>query len=99
MLRVTDDILEVRCWAEARDGWPCRDAENGRLSLSFPGKPCSGIEVGWDEFEPTFCAAHCVFIWDDSPCSQLCFIGSEEEARAWFEAEARAGAALPAIPI
>ncbi len=98
MLRVTDDILEVRCWAEARGGRPCRDPESGRLELAFPGEACSGIEVGWDEFEPTFCVARCVFVCDDAPGSRLCFIGSEPEARAWFEEEARAGAAAPAIP-
>jgi hypothetical protein len=98
MLRVTDDILELRCWAEARGARPCRDVGDGHLRLTFPGDSCGAVEVGWDEFEPTFCASRSVFVWDDTPCSRLCFVGNEEEARAWFEAEARAGAAAPAIP-
>ncbi|HET8538797.1 MAG TPA: hypothetical protein VFL83_02875 [Anaeromyxobacter sp.] len=83
MLRVTDDVLEVRRWAEARGGRPCRDAATGRLRLAFAGDACS-IEVGWEEFEPAFCASRCVFVYDDAPGARRHFVGATDEARAFL---------------
>ncbi len=90
MLRVTSDVLELRRWVEARGGRPCRDARSGRLVIAFPGDACT-IEVGWDEFEPAFCASHCVFVCDDAPGGRCHFVGGMDEAEA-FVAGARSGA-------
>jgi hypothetical protein len=81
MLRVTDDILEVRHWAEERGGRAGRQAD-GRLRVCF-GERLDVAVVGWDEFEPTFCAGRCVFVYDDAPDCTNHFIGSEQEARAF----------------
>jgi hypothetical protein len=92
VLHVTEDIVELRRWTEARRGWPCRDPAQGRLRLAFPGEPCSDIEVDWDEFEATFCAGRCVLVYDDGLGARHWFIGSEAEARA-FVAQAGPGGA------
>jgi hypothetical protein len=94
MLHVTDDVMELRAWAESRGGWPCRDEVTGRLAVAFPGGGDHGVEIGWDEFEPTFCQGRCVFVYDDAMGSRRCFVGSEAEARA-FVAWSGAGAAAP----
>jgi len=80
MLRVTQDVVQVRSWVEARDGWPCRRLD-GRVALNFPGEICRGLEVGWGEFEPNFCAGRLVFVHDDVAGSRAWFIGSPGEAR------------------
>ena len=81
MLRVTDDILELRQWAEERGGQPCRRPD-GRVALCFGDRP-DLTPVGWDEFEPTFCAGRCAFVYDDAPDCRHHFIGSDDEARAY----------------
>ena len=91
MLRVTSDVVELRRWAEARDGRPCRDEESGRLRVAFPGDPCS-VDVGWDEFEPAFCAARSVFVYDDAPDARRHFIGAVEEAETFLSGHERPGA-------
>ncbi len=83
MLRVTSDVVELRRWAEARDGRPCRDETSGRLRIAFAGDPCS-VDVGWDEFEPAFCAGRCVLVYDDAPDARRHFIGGAEEADAFL---------------
>ncbi len=93
MLRVTDDVLELRRWAEARGGSPCRDAATGRLRIAFADDPCS-VEVGWNEFEPAFCAGRCVFVYDDAPDGHRHFVGGMEEAQAFLCGDA----AAPATP-
>ncbi len=95
MLRATDDVAEMRHWAEERGARPCRGPRDGRLALAMPGEGCPGIEVGWDEFEPTFCIGRCVFVYDDAPSGRTWFIGSEREAR---EFAARAVSGSPAPP-
>ncbi len=92
MYRVTQDVMELRHWAEARGAQPCRDAESGRIAFAFGGEPCA-VPVGWDEFEPAFCATRCVFVYDDAPGSRRHFLGSEPEAQAFVcggDAPARA---------
>lgn len=91
MLRVTSDVVELRRWAEARGGQPCRDTASGRLRVAFPGDACA-VEVGWDEFEPAFCAARCVFVYDDAPGGRRHFVGGLDEAQAYLAADARHGA-------
>jgi hypothetical protein len=91
MLRVTDDVLELRRWAEARGGRPCRDGTSGRLRVAFAGDSCS-VYVGWDEFEPAFCAGRCAFVYDDAPDARRHFIGTLDEAQAFLAAGARGGA-------
>lgn len=86
MLRVTQDVVELRRWAEARGARPCRDRSTGRPALVFGDDPCA-VPVGWDEFEPTFCAGRCVFVYDEAPGSRRAFVGTAEEARAWVAAE------------
>ncbi len=90
MLRVTEDVLEMRHWAESRGASPCRDAATGKLGLAFPGERCEGVAVGWGEFEPTFCSGRCVFVYDDALGATRWFIGDAEEARR-FVASARSG--------
>ncbi len=92
MLRVTDDVLELRRWAEARGGRPCRDAATGRLRIAFVDDPCS-VGVGWDEFEPAFCAGRCVFVYDDAPDARRHFVGPMEEAQAFLCGDGPAAAA------
>ncbi len=84
MLRVTDDILEVRRWAEERGGRPCRDA-GGRVGLCFGADPSPAACVGWDEFETNFEVSHDVLVYDDAPGCSHCFIGTAAEARAYVE--------------
>jgi hypothetical protein len=85
MLRVTDDILEVRHWAEERGGTPCRRAD-GKVALCF-GDRLDVSVVGWDEFEPTFVLGHSVLVYDDAPDCTHHFIGSPDEARAYVAAQ------------
>jgi hypothetical protein len=85
MLRVTDEILEVRCWAEERGGKPCRGVD-GRVGLCF-GDRIDVALVGWDEFEPTFRLGRCVLVYDDAPDCRHHFIGSQDEARAYVAAQ------------
>lgn len=91
MLRVTADVLELRRWAEARGGRPCRDPESGRLKVAFAGDPCA-VEVGWEEFEPAFRATRCVLVYDEAPGVKRHFVGPVEEAQAWVSADRGAGA-------
>ena len=84
MLRVTDDILEVRHWAEERGACPCRDAQ-GRIGLCF-GDRVDVALVGWDEFEPSFVLGRRVLVYDDAPDCRHHFIGTQEEARAYVAA-------------
>jgi hypothetical protein len=95
MLRTTQDIVELRHWAEARGAQPCRDEASGRLGLALPGQPCSAREVGWDEFEPTFMLSRCVFVYDDAPGARRFFVGGAEEAHAYVENEMTGGAYAP----
>lgn len=85
MLRVTEDVLEMRRWAETHGARPCRDAATGRLWLSMVDDPCA-FPVGWDEFEPAFCAGRCVFVYDDAPGSPRFFVGAQDEARRFVSA-------------
>jgi hypothetical protein len=80
MLHVTEDVLEIRHWAERHGARPCRDPGDGRLSLALPGEPCPA-EIGWDEFEPSFCVARLLFVYDDAPGRTRFFVGSEPDAR------------------
>lgn len=83
MLRVTQDVVELRHWAESRGARPCRDPGNGgRIGLSFPDDSCP-FPVGWDEFEPTFMYSRSVFVYDESPGSRRHFLGTEDEAHAF----------------
>ncbi len=86
MLRVTQDVLELRRWAEARGAKPCRDRSTGRLALVFARDPCA-VPVGWDEFEPAFCASRCVFVYDEAPGSRRSFVGPADEAKAFAASE------------
>ncbi len=92
MLRTTQDVVEIRHWAQARGARPCRDPESGRIALALPGAPCRGEPVGWEEFEPTFMWNHDVFVYDDAPGARRWFIGSIEDAHAYVEAERAGGA-------
>lgn len=91
MLRVTQDVVELRHWAESRGARPCRDPASGRIALSFPGDPCA-FPVGWDEFEPAFMFSRSVFVYDEAPGSRRHFLGSWDEAHA-FVAKATGEAA------
>ena len=91
MLRVTEDVLELRRWAEARGGRPCRDAVSGRLRVAFAGDRCA-VEVGWEELEPAFCAGRCVFVYDHAPGARRHFVGGIDEALAFLASDARPGA-------
>lgn len=85
MFRTTQDVVELRRWAEMRGARPCRDDRTGRLALVMPNRPggCA-LEVGWDEFEPTFLASGEVFVYDDAPGHARCFIGPAAEAHAFI---------------
>jgi hypothetical protein len=83
MLRTTEDVLELRRWAEERGGAPCRRLD-GRIGLCFGGDPRPAVFVDWDEFEVNFCLGRCVFVYDDSPGSACSFVGDAEEARAFI---------------
>ncbi|HET9599514.1 MAG TPA: hypothetical protein VFP65_28320 [Anaeromyxobacteraceae bacterium] len=82
MLRVTDDVLELRSWAEERGGQPCRQPD-GRLAFRFGPDLGDALHVGWDEFEAAFVHARRAFVYDDSPGCTQCFVGTSEEARAF----------------
>jgi hypothetical protein len=83
MYRTTQDVLELRRWAEARAVRPCRDESTGRLVLARPGQGLV-CDVGWEEFEPAFLTRHDVCIYDEAPGSALCFVGPPEEAAAFL---------------
>jgi hypothetical protein len=91
MLRVTADVLELRRWAEARGGRPCREPESGRLRVAFDGDRCA-VDVGWDEFEPAFRAGRCAIAYDDAPGARRHFIGAADEVDAYLCADARPAA-------
>ena len=82
MLRVTDDLLELRQWVEARAGHPCRRPD-GALALCFEAIPAPALLVDWGEFEATFVAARCVLVYDDAPGCNRCFVGPVSEAQAY----------------
>jgi len=87
MLRTTQDIVEIRRWAEGRGARPGREEASGRLvvAVSFPA---GGVrEVDWAEFEPTFMGCGAVFVYDDAPGASRCFVGPRAEAQALVEAE------------
>ena len=83
MVRVTEDLIEVRRWAEHRGGQPCRRPD-GSLAFAFRDAISPGLPVGWDEFETNFVLARCVLVYDESPGSPRCFVGPAESARAWI---------------
>lgn len=85
MLRTTQDVVELRRWAESRGGRPCREGRSGRLGLAFAGEPCP-FPVGWDEFEPAFCASRSVFVYDEGPGAHRFFVGPQDEAHAFVAA-------------
>ena len=85
MLRVTDDLLELRRWAEERGGIPCRRLD-GRLALCFGDGERPGLIVGWDEFESNFVLSRGALVYDDAPGCTHCFVGTALEARAWVAA-------------
>ncbi len=97
MLRTTDDVVEVRRWAECRSAQPCRDAESGHLRLVLGQPSSASCGVGWDEFESTFVLTRCVLVYDDAPGSSTCFVGPPDEARA-FVAQAACGPAYAPPP-
>lgn len=79
MLRVTQEVVRVRRWAEERGGTPCRRLD-GRIALNLPGDICRGVGIGWDEFEPVFCAGRLAFAHGEAG-SRTWFIGTPLEAR------------------
>jgi hypothetical protein len=83
VFRTTQDVVEVRRWAEIHGARPCRDELTGRLLLAFPGEG-GAFEVGWDEFEPTFLLNHDVFVCDDALGHTTNFIGGAAEAHAFL---------------
>lgn len=94
MLRVTQDVLEIRRWAETHGARPCREEASGRLLLVLGGEPCAVLGVGWDEFEPAFLASQSVCVYDDSPGVRRVFVGPPDEARRFVHGSP--GAAAPA---
>jgi hypothetical protein len=95
MVQVTQDVVRVRSWVQSRSGWPCRRLDGG-IAVAFPGDRCRGIEIGWGEFEPNFCARRYVLVHDDALGSTRCFLGTAEAARS-FLAEAASAAPLPGV--
>jgi hypothetical protein len=85
MLRVTEDVLEVRRWAERHGARPCRDQETGHLKLAMPGERCT-VDVGWAEWEPAFVWGRNVLVYDDAPGVGPHFVGDEAQARRWLAA-------------
>ncbi|ACG74981.1 conserved hypothetical protein [Anaeromyxobacter sp. K] len=85
MLRTTQDVVELRRWAEARAARPCREEASGRLALAMPGESCPAElqEVGWEEFEPAFSYSRAVAVYDDAPGGRRCFVGGYDEAHAF----------------
>jgi hypothetical protein len=94
MYRTTQDVIELRRWAETRGARPSREKETGRLRLAFPGD-AGGCDVGWDEFEPAFLTRRDVFVYDDAPGAGSCFLGPAEEAHAFICGGPGAGAGSP----
>jgi len=91
MLRATQDLMEVRRWAEARGARPCRDQATGRIRLAFEGEgACDATGVGWDEFEPVFVLGRQVFVYDAAPGGRRFFLGDEASAREYVSADERA---------
>ncbi len=86
MLRSSEDVVEIRRWAECRGARPGRDAASGRLRLAFPGEPCDACEIGWDEFEVTLLVSRAVFVYDDAPGATRVFVGSRDEAHRFIAA-------------
>jgi hypothetical protein len=85
MFRTTQDVVELRHWAESRGARPCRDEATGRLGLVIPGHACPATqEVGWDELESTFMVSRSVFVYEDAPGGHRWFIGSSDEAHAFL---------------
>ena len=82
MLRATQDLLELRNWAERRGGSPCRHW-HGRIGLCCGAVPGPALRVGWDEFEINFRLGQSVCVYDDGPGSNNVFIGSGDEARSY----------------
>jgi hypothetical protein len=82
MLRVTQDVVELRGWVQSRGGWPVRERD-GRITVSYPGDRGRAAEIGWEEFEAVFCSCGWVLVYDDAPGSRRCLVGSVEEARAF----------------
>ncbi len=98
MLRVTDDLIELRHWAEHRGGRPCRCLD-GRPCLSFDFGADQPVPVGWDEFEAAFVLGRCVLAYDDAPGSRRCFIGTEPDVRAFVAGlDPRARGAAGPVP-
>ncbi len=83
MYRTTQDVVELRRWAEMHGARPCRDERTGRLLLVLPGEG-GACDVGWDEFEPAFLACHDVFVYDDAPGRPRCFVGAAADAHAFI---------------
>jgi len=79
MLRVTDEIVELRHVAEARGIWPHRHV-NGSLAL-LPGEAISFFPVSWGEFEATFRIGRQVLVYDDAPGACSAFVGTAQEVR------------------
>lgn len=96
MLRTTEDLLELRRWAEARGGAPCRSPD-GRVGLCFGGDPAPALLVGWDEFGANFKVGRGVAVY--APGSAGCFVGTAAEAHAYVaracEASVASGARVP----
>ena len=87
MFRTTQDVVELRRWAEMHGASPCRDELTGRLVLALPGRAAGRyLSVGWDEFEPAFLASQDVFVYDDAPGRPRCFVGPAAEAHAFISA-------------
>jgi hypothetical protein len=83
MLRATDDVLELRHWAEERGGFPCRRPDGGP-ALCFDAAETPGLAVDWGEFEASFVLGRYVCVYDDGPGARRSFIGSRDEARAFI---------------
>lgn len=81
MLRVTDELVEVRRWAEARGARPFRHADGG-LALE-QGEPDAAVAVDWGEFESAFRLGRSVAVFDEAPGSCTSYVGTKEEARAY----------------
>lgn len=96
MLRVAEGVSSIRRWTEVRQGWPCRCLD-GRLAVGFAGEVCRGIEIGWGEFEVTYCLQRAAFVLDDAPDSRTCFVGPPEEARRFLADLTGWAAAAPTV--
>jgi hypothetical protein len=85
MLRVTEELGELRRWAEQHGGAPCRKRD-GTLALCFGAVPDIALPVDWGEFETNFVLARCVLVYDDAPGCTHCFVGPLADARAYVAA-------------